>query len=320
MTSESRIKELVSLAQAEGLPGQPQRDEPMARHSSFRLGGACQLYVQVEERSALQGWASLAEQLMVPYRVIGGGTNLLVAQLGIRGLIIENRCRGQRLDEAAATLQVESGASLAGLARGLARRGWAGLEWAAGIPGRIGGAVVNNAGAYGGAIAQVLQSVAILLPSGEIETQSAPSLELSYRNSRLKGRTPQAGVVTEASIALEPQPIEALAERVHRLDQHRRRTQPRQPSAGSVFINPPGDFAGRLIEAAGLKGARQGAAQISPLHANYIVNHGGASAQDVATLIVQAKRAVLEGFGIRLELEIEPIGQWEQGLLEEMQS
>ena len=319
MTSNKRIEELVALGQAEGLPGHVDRDEPMARHSAFRLGGACQLYVQVEERSALQGWAALAQQLVVPYRVIGGGTNLLVADGGIRGLIIENRCRSHRLDEATATLQVEAGASLAGLARGLARRGWAGLEWASGIPGRIGGAVVNNAGAYGGAVAEVLQSVAVLLPSGEIDIQPAESLDLGYRNSRLKRRTPQAGVVTEASFALERQPIEVLAERIHRLDQHRRRTQPRQPSAGSIFVNPPGDFAGRLIAAAGLKGARQGGAQISPLHANYIVNHGGASARHVATLIARAKRTVLDRFGVRLELEIEPIGEWEEELLEDMQ-
>lgn len=320
MISNQRIEELISLGQAEGLPGRWERQDPMSRHSAFRLGGACQLYLQVEERSALQGWAGLAQQLGVPYRVIGGGTNLLVADGGIRGLIIENRCRRHQLDKGTATLRAEAGASLAGLTRGLARRGWAGLEWAAGIPGRIGGAVVNNAGAYGGAVADVLQAVEVLLPTGEIELRPAQWLELTYRSSRLKGKGAAAGIVTEAQLALERQPIDLLSERVHRLDQHRRRTQPRQPSAGSVFKNPPGDFAGRLIDGAGLKGARQGGAQISPLHANYIVNHGGARARDVATLIARAKSAVLDQFGVRLELEIEPIGEWESELLEAMQS
>ncbi|HMK07712.1 MAG TPA: UDP-N-acetylmuramate dehydrogenase, partial [Anaerolineales bacterium] len=206
-------------------------------------------------------------------------------------------------------LTAESGASLGGVARRSAERGLSGLEWAATIPGTIGGAVVGNAGAHGGDMASSLESVEILQPPDTRETWATERLGYTYRSSLLK-RQAARSVVLSASFLLRLSTPEVTKARIEANIQARRRTQPPGASLGSMFKNPPGDFAGRLVEAAGLKGRRRGAAEISPLHANFFINHGGARARDVADLLVEARRRVQETSGVVLEPEVELMGDW----------
>jgi UDP-N-acetylmuramate dehydrogenase len=226
----------------------------------------------------------------------------------VRGLTILNRCRRVEI-RADRRIYVESGAPLAGLARETIQASLSGLEWAIGVPGTIGGAIVGNAGAHGGCIADHLHAIEMLHPTGERAVYPAEELGLSYRSSRLKTGELR-GVILSATFQMLPEAPEVLRERAEAYLAHRRKSQPVDASAGSIFRNPPGDFAGRLIEEAGLKGAREGAAQISPIHANFIVNLGGATAADVIRLIRRAQSAVYERFGVRLEPEIQMVGDW----------
>jgi UDP-N-acetylmuramate dehydrogenase len=200
------------------------------------------------------------------------------------------------------------------------RRGLAGLEWAVGIPGTIGGAVVGNAGAWGGDVASTLIRATILTPDGAIAEWPVSNFEYGYRASLLKRQNAEAAendarnsaraIVVDAEFALQPSEGEALAGRVAEITAQRKASQPPGASCGSVFKNPPADYAGRLIEAAGLKGQRLGAVEISAVHANFMVNHGGATATEVWAMISLARRTVWEQFGVELELEIERIGDW----------
>jgi len=194
------------------------------------------------------------------------------------------------------------------------REGWGGLEWAAGIPGTIGGAVVNNAGAYGGAIADTLRSVQLLAPDGSVETWEATRLELGYRRSALKGREPTTSFLLAASFQLNAGNPEEMARRVCECQERRAARIPREPSCGSVFRNPPGQPAGKLIQEAGLAGVRIGDAQISTRHANFIVNLGAARAADALALIRHARHGVFERFAIRLEPEVQLVGFGPEGL------
>ncbi|HID88002.1 MAG TPA: UDP-N-acetylmuramate dehydrogenase [Anaerolineae bacterium] len=297
----------------EGLDDPVLLKEPMAHHTSFRIGGPADLFVRAGTIERLCQWVRLARQHGVPTFILGHGTNILVSDRGIRGLVIQNDCQAYELREEAtnpeAILHAEGGASLPGLAFLMAEMGWAGLEWAIGIPGSVGSAVVNNAGAHGGCVADVLRRVTILTEEGEIAELPAHQLALGYRTSRFKGQGGRE-VVLAAEFALHREPVEDLAARMAEYTEFRRRTQPAEPSVGSIFKNPPGDFAGRLIEQAGLKGRRIGGAEISPVHANFIVNRGGARAADVLALIELARRTVRERFGVELELEIELVGEW----------
>jgi len=301
---------LLARAEEEGLGGRALADEPLARHASYRIGGPADLYVVVRREEDLLGWVTLAREEGVSYFVMGRGTNLLVADEGMRGIVIENRCRGVRslTKEKGLLLRVQTGSSLSSLARRTAKEGLGGLEWAVGIPGTVGGAIVNNAGAYGGSIAQRLQRVTLLDSQGGLRRMAVSELRLGYRTSRFKG---ESSVILSADFALQAESADLLSERVASYERERRKSQPKEPSAGSVFKNPEGDYAGRLIEEAGLKGHRIGEAQISPLHANYIVNLGQAQARDVAALIRLVRERVWQKHGTPLELEIELVGDWE---------
>jgi UDP-N-acetylmuramate dehydrogenase len=288
-----------------------QRGVPLARFTTARIGGPADALVIVEEVPALAEVVRAAWADGIPVTLLGGGSNVLVSDRGVRGLVVVNRARDLRF-ERDGRVWAASGAALSTLARLCAERGWAGLEWGVGIPGTVGGAVVGNAGAHGGDIAGCLESVELLLPEGEVVTWSAAQLELGYRTSRLKTWPhPRRPVILTARFALRPADPEVLLERIAAFHAYRRRTQPGGASIGSMFRNPPGDYAGRLIEAAGLKGARCGGVVISPLHANFFINEGNGTAADVRALMAEAQRRVWERFGVLLEPEIEMIGEWE---------
>jgi len=258
----------------------------------------------------------LARKLEVPYLVLGAGSNVLVSDAGFRGLVILNRARRfefQTVHAPAPRVQAESGVILPSLARECIGRGLAGLEWAIGVPGTVGGAVVGNAGAHGGDIAQSLVSARILDSDGNVRDWPAKELQFGYRTSWLKSQAahPESRpVVLGAEFELKQATRQELEAKAAEYTEKRKRTQPPGASVGSMFKNPPGDYAGRLVEAAGLKGACVGGAEISPVHANFIVNLGAASATDVYSLVCQAREKVAARFGVTLELEIQLVGEW----------
>ena len=307
----------------------------MARHTSWRAGGAARYYAEPgspEEARALASWARAAD---LPLIWAGRGTNMLVRDAGFPGVIAAYRAQSWSLDEAGDTalLRVEAGAPMAGLARRLVAMGWAGLEWAEGLPGTVGGAIFGNAGCYGGDTAGTLHSAEILLDDN-VETWPVARLGYGYRTSILKEETIHrppstddrtAGVrlsafgyrlsassavhrlpplVVAGTFRLTRDDPALLAERTAATAAQRKGKTPSGSSCGSVFKNPPGESAGRLIERAGLKGRQVGAALISPLHANYIVNTGGARAAEILALSELAQATVYAQFGVELELEV----------------
>jgi UDP-N-acetylmuramate dehydrogenase len=290
------------------------RDEPLAPHTTLRVGGPADLWLVPETLDELVEAVMAARQHQVPVLLLGGGANLLIGDRGVRGLVLQNRCQRIALNsEDPPSVIVESGAILPSLARRLARRGLSGLEWAVGVPGTVGGAVVNNAGAHGTSMATSLVRAELLMPSGQREWQPAAWFAYEYRSSRLKqlaGEERGRYVVLQAELALSNKPPMEIENQMAIYAELRKATQPPGASVGSMFKNPPGDFAGRLIEAAGLKQTQIGAARISPVHANFFVNLGGAQAADFAELLDLARWAVRAKFGVELELEVEKVGEW----------
>jgi UDP-N-acetylmuramate dehydrogenase len=324
-------------------PGQVRAREPLARHTTFAVGGPVDAWVTVEREDQMVRLVEHALAQDWPLMVVGNGTNVLYADAGMRGIVAQMALSAWALDagEGRALLRAGAGVSLPKLVNELAARGLSGLEWGAGVPGTIGGAVVSNAGAHGAAVADTLRSARVLfahLDAGdgravEVRDLDASELALAYRHSRFRatrritfdddGRPTvparrliePAEMILSGAFELTSAPPEEVRARVARYRQHRKETQPPQASAGSVFKNPTGDYAGRLIEAAGLKGTTVGKARISPVHANFIVNTGGASAADVVALIALARRTVRERFAVELELEVELRGDWEGATL-----
>ena len=305
---------------------QIQRNVPLAPLTTMKVGGPAEYYATVHTTDQLLKLVRWARGVELPYFILGGGSNILISDAGVRGLVIENRCRQVRVDEAPCCefpkddrpyLMAESGAAMAGAARVSVRNGLQGLEWAVSVPGTVGGAVVGNAGAHGGEIKDNLENALLLNEQGDVQEYKNADFQYAYRDSTLKRQQPLVAgfkaVILSVNFQLQrgnPAEISAQAERFL---QHRRRTQPVEPSLGSTFVNPPGDYAGRLIEAAGLKGERLGGVQVSALHANFIVNPGGvgkAKAADVIGLIEQIQRLVAERCGVHLEQEIQLVGEW----------
>jgi UDP-N-acetylmuramate dehydrogenase len=292
------------------------RDEPLAPYTAMRVGGPADLLVVAESAHGLVRDVGLARQYGVSWRVLGGGCNVLVADAGLRGLVIINQATSIRFD--GETARAETGAKLAVLAGECVRRELGGLAWAAGLPGTVGGAVVGNAGAFGGDIAGTLRSATVLGLNGDVLERPNEWFAFRYRGSRLKGPTEQRGesrhvenadyVVLEAEFALERGDAELLNDRVEHVLTWRKTRHPSGATMGSTFKNPPDSHAGHLIEQAGLKGYRIGGAKISEQHANFFINAGDATAADVLALIEHAQAEVEHQFGIQLELEIELIG------------
>jgi UDP-N-acetylmuramate dehydrogenase len=286
------------------ISGAVRMNEPMSRHTSFKIGGPADLYIEPCSTAELLTVLRCLRQESVPVFILGNGTNLLVGDEGYRGAVLRLSGEFTRFQYEGNLLDAGSAVPVAKLALDACRCGLSGLEFAAGIPGTLGGALVMNAGAHGSAVSEVLVSADIISSNLELHTFAASELGLTYRKSNI---LPEA-VVCRAKFMLFPGDREALSKTCTRHLAFRRERQPRQPNAGSIFKNPPEDAAGRLIEAAGLKGRRYGGAMISDIHANFIVNCGEAKAGDVLFLIALVKEEVQRQFGRTLELEIRLLG------------
>ena len=281
-------------------------NEPMSRHTTFRVGGPADVMFLPESEEQVVQALSLAREAQVPVIIIGNGSNLVVRDGGIRGLVIalgEGMAAIARVEH---TVSALAGASLARVSAYAQASGLSGLEFASGIPGTLGGGCAMNAGAYGGQLSDVLIDARVLL-NGELRTLTAEAMQMGYRTS-LPLR--EGGVVLSARFALTPDDPEAIAARMRELNARRRDKQPLdRPSAGSTFKRPEGYFAGALIEQAGLKGRRVGGAQVSEKHAGFIVNVGDATAADILALIGVVQDEVEARFGVRLETEVRVLGE-----------
>ncbi len=288
------------------------RDESLARYTAARLGGPADwVYVARESTEELAEVVSKAWSDDIPVRVLGGGANVLVSDKGVRGLGVVNDVTDITFGDwhdgrnASAT----GGAGLTVLARKCASQGLSGLEWAASVPGTVGGAVVNNAGAHGGDMRSNLCEAVVLDRKGpHLLTQD--DLAYGYRTSSLKARPDRDFLVLMAIFALRPADPPEITVRMEKFIAYRKSTQPPGASLGSIFKNPPDDFAGRLIEAAGLKGYQIGGARVSPVHANFFINTGGATATDYHALIRHVQETVHRSSGVELQMEVELVGDW----------
>ena len=317
-------------------------NEPMARHCTFGVGGSADVWISLDTSRELVEMVRLCMERHWPLLLVGNGTNTLYADAGVRGIVARIALNNYIIEDhkdGTALLVAEAGVSWPRLLNELAASGWGGLEFGPGIPGTLGGGVISNAGAHNSDLGEVLEWIEVLDARGASTTHDGVSvpiirrylhdeIDLSYRHSRFRNErhinfdaqgypiVPPRGliepseIILQLGIRLQKENPEKLRATIEEYKLHRKMTQPAQKSAGSVFKNPSGDYAGRLIDQAGLKGKTHGKAQISQRHANFIVNLGGARAADVIALIVEARNRVHEQFGVDLELEVELRGEW----------
>jgi UDP-N-acetylmuramate dehydrogenase len=290
------------------------RDEPLARFTTMRVGGPADLFVVAHNAFELRGLVRFARARAIPFFILGRGSNLVIADAGIRGLVIHARAEATRLD--GDRYHAEAGVPMARAATETQQAGLTGLEYGLAIPGTVGGAVWANAGAHGSETAGVLESAMVLMGDGTERDLPAAELGFSYRHSRFKDHaagqaTGPEEIVISAVFRLRPADPAEIRARLDEIRRWRREHQPLGiPSAGSVFRNPPGDSAGRLVDALGLKGFRIGGAVVSEKHANFIVNDRKGTAADVRALADHVRREVREHHGIELRFEIEFVGDW----------
>lgn len=282
-------------------------DAPVAPITTLRVGGPADRLVETSTRDELVSALSVASAAGVPWLVLGNGSDVVVSDRGVRGLVIRNRARTIITD--GSNVEADSGTPMALLVKRATAAGLSGLEWGTAVPGTVGGAVWANAGAHGGEMRDVVTDVDVWdAGTGAVNRLTNAECAFGYRESRFKH---EPLVVVGARLALRPAPERDIAERVAAFQAQRVATQPlAEQNAGSVFRNPPGDYAGRLIEAAGLKGAREGSASVSERHANFILADRGGSAADVRALAERVRATVLASAGVTLEFEIEFIGEW----------
>ena len=299
-------EEIVSALQAACPGALIVTDEPMSRHTTFRVGGPAEIVVQPSSPDETIAAIKTAREMNQPVFVMGNGSNLLVRDGGMEGIVVLLGEKMAKITREGRRLHAEAGAMLSRLSREALNAGLKGLVFASGIPGTVGGAVVMNAGAYGGQISDVLVRAKVLTGS-EVRWMSRDELEMGYRTTRpLK----EGGIVLEAEFELEEGNIEELTAETNELSRKRREKQPLSlPSAGSTFKRPEGYFAGALIEQAGLKGASVGGAQVSELHAGFVVNKGGATAGDILGLMKKIQDTVFERNGVMLEPEVRIVGR-----------
>ena len=312
-------KPVVTASQVQSLQSffgeRLQEDVPMSRYSVINVGGPADYLVSVTSSEELESAVRFLWEEKVPFLLLGGGSNVLISDAGIREVVLLNQAKNiEFIDEPgqAPLLFAESGASLGVVSRRAAAKGWSGLEWASGIPGTIGGAVVNNAGAFGSDTADNLLLAEILHPLEDRIQRSEWSVDqfgYDYRTSVIKSGLKPA-VVLSATFKLERSTPEEVKGKISAIATERKASQPGGPSLGSMFKNPPGDYSGRLIEKAGLKGTKVGDVEVSRDHGNFFINQGEATARDIASLIAVVRDVVNEKFSVELELEIQFIGEW----------
>lgn len=287
-----------------------QRDVLLSRYTAARVGGPADGVIMVDSESMLERTALSLWELDIPFIILGGGANVLVSDAGVREIVVLNRAKRIEIKEKEQSVWAESGANFGMMARKVSARGYTGFEWAAGIPGTVGGAVYGNAGAHGWEVADNLIMATILHPvEGKVQVPST-QMGFKYRSSFLK-REQERSVILSACFRIEESTVSATKALVKEFSDYRKGTQPPGASMGSMFKNPPGDFAGRLIDLAGLKGTRKGDVVISSLHGNFFINEGSGSSKDILSLINLARQKVDQQFGIKLDLEIELIGDWD---------
>jgi UDP-N-acetylmuramate dehydrogenase len=308
-TWEARDEAARELERRLGL--RAERDALLAEHTTMRVGGPADLLVTVRDRFTLRGVVRLARSKGWPLRILGRGSNVVISDAGARGITLLNRSADVTVDAASGTISADSGLSMAKLSTLAAEAGLTGAEFTLAIPGNLGGAVWANAGAHGGEMSQIVQRVLVMRPDGSEVELTPDALNLSYRHSRFKEVIGRGEVILGATVLLragDPAEIKAQLEEIRRW---RREHQPLGiPSAGSVFRNPPeGPSAGALIEAAGLKGRAIGGAEVSTMHANWILNRGGATAADIRELHDLCIREVRETSGVTLTSEIQFIDE-----------
>lgn len=283
-------------------------EEPMSSHTTFRIGGPAEVFLMPESYEQIRSALALCREEGVPYFVLGNGSNLLVSDSGYRGAVIQIYRNFSRVVCEETVIRAQAGALLSQIAAQAQKSSLTGFEFAAGIPGTLGGAVTMNAGAYGGEMKDVLKSATVLTGDGQIRRLSAEELKLGYRTSIIKSGE---YTVLEAEIGLERGDEEKIRSRMEELREQRKTKQPLEyPSAGSTFKRPEGYFAGKLIMDAGLRGFCVGGAQVSEKHCGFVINTGDATAADVVGLIREIQRRVEEQFGVKLEPEVRFLGEF----------
>lgn len=283
----------------------------LAPYTSARIGGPADVLITAESADELARIIKLLRKQDMEYTMLGGGSNVLVSDRGVRGVVVLNRAKTVRFHNGSEepTVTAESGVVFSNLANRCTAKGYAGLEWATTVPGTVGGAVYGNAGAFGGDMAGNLVWAELLTENGEREKFTAGQMAYGYRTSILK-RGELDAIVLSAELRLAKSTKEEVTVKVEQFNAHRKTTQPPGASMGSMFKNPDDDYAGRLIESSDLKGTRIGNAEISPLHGNFFINHENTKAEDIRALIQLVQQTVKEKQGVELELEIELIGEW----------
>ena len=290
--------------------GRVKKNIPLAPYTAARVGGPADVLISANSADELAAIISLLWEAGTDYFILGGGSNVLISDKGVRGITVLNRAKAVRFEnDDQPKVWAESGVVFSNLANRCALKGLSGLEWAATVPGTIGGAIYGNAGAFGGDTAGNLICAEILTDAGR-QKWPAENMAYGYRTSILK-RSEKKAAVLSAELTLKNATKEEVSVKIREFSERRKTSQPPGASLGSMFKNPQGDFAGRLIEAAGLKGTRIGSTEISPIHGNFFVNHGKTDAGDIRALVELVRKTVKDKFGIELELEIELIGEWD---------
>ncbi len=282
---------------------------PLAPHTSARIGGPADVLITVKTADELVEVVQCLHKHKEAFIILGGGSNVLVSDKGVRGIVILNRAKAVHFEKGdQPRAWAEAGATFSQLAHRAAAKALSGLEWAAAVPGTIGGAVYGNAGAFEGDVSQCLAH-AELLVGDRRERWTVEQFDYGYRTSVLK-RNEIKAIVLSAVFSLKNAVKEEVSVKIEQLTARRKATQPPGASMGSMFKNPEGDYTGRLIEAAGLKGTRIGNAEISTVHGNFFINHGKTRASDIRALIELTQKTIADKFAVKLELEIELIGEW----------
>ncbi len=296
------IERLSSVVGADKL----RLEEPMSAHTTFRIGGPAEIWIEPDSEEKLCRVIGLCREAGVPYLLVGNGSNLLVSDSGVRGVVICTRRGLEQFQIDGNCVTAGAGMLLSRLAANCCRAGLGGVEFAAGIPGTVGGAVVMNAGAYGGEMKQILEAVHVLMPDGSFVWIPVEDMEMGYRTSCIPAC---GGIVTAARFRLGYRDPSEIRAQIDELTRRRKEKQPLEfPSAGSAFKRPAGYYAGKLIQDAGLAGLQVGGAQVSARHCGFVINCGGATAADVLALCERVQAEVYRQFGVSLEMEIRKIG------------